>query len=69
VRWRGARGGRLGEEEEDDRWGPGVSGGERKGAEAGMRKIKEKTYFVKYAIDAWAERFGPGSRGVAWAGR
>jgi hypothetical protein len=72
-----ARGGRLGEEEEDDRWGPGVSGGERKGTEDGMREIKEKTYFVKYAIDAWAERLGPGcgrrlgpgSREAAWAGR
>ena len=57
-----AWGGRLGGEETYDRWGPGVSGGERKGAEAGMREIKEKMYFVKYAIDAWAERLGPGSR-------
>jgi hypothetical protein len=48
--------GRRGGEEGDDRWGPGVSGGERKGAPDGMREVKEKTYFAKYAIGARAER-------------
>ncbi len=47
ARWRG-----LGEEEGNDRWGPGVSGGEREGAADGMREVKEKTYFAKYAIGA-----------------
>jgi hypothetical protein len=51
-----ARGGRLGGEETYDRWGPGVSGGERKGAADGMREVKEKTYFAKYAIGVRAER-------------
>ncbi len=48
-RWRGG-------EEGDDRWGPGVSGGEREGVADGMREVKEKTYFAKYAIGA----HGPG---------
>jgi hypothetical protein len=69
-----ARGGRLGGEEEDDMWGPGVSGGERKGAEDGMREIKEKTYFAKYARDARGpsdcEDGGPGcGRRLGPAGR
>jgi hypothetical protein len=51
-----ARGGRLGGEETYDRWGPGVSGGERKGAADGMREVKKKTYFAKYAIGVRAER-------------
>jgi hypothetical protein len=45
-----ALGGRLGGEETYDRWGPGVSGGERKCAADGMREVKGKTYFAKYAI-------------------
>jgi hypothetical protein len=52
VRWRGGAVRRLGEEEGTDRWGPGVSGGEREGAADGMREVKEKTYFAKYAIGA-----------------
>ena len=51
-----ARGGWLGGEETYDRWGPGVSGGERKGAADGMCEVKEKTYFTKYAIGVRAER-------------
>ena len=50
MRWRsqscGGAVGRRGGEEATDRWGPGVSGGERKGAADGMRKVKEKTYFT-----------------------
>ena len=66
----GGAGRRLGEEEENDKWGPGVSGGEREGAADGMREVKEKTYFAKYAIGArgpnGCEASGPGSR---WARR
>jgi hypothetical protein len=51
-----ARGGRLGGEETYDKWCPGVSGRERKGAADGMREVKEKTYFAKYAIGVRAER-------------
>jgi hypothetical protein len=44
---RGGAVGRRGGEEGDDRWGPGVSGGEREDAADGMREVKEKTYFAK----------------------
>jgi hypothetical protein len=40
ARWRGG-------EEAPDRWGPGVSGGERENAADGRREIKTKTYFAK----------------------
>jgi hypothetical protein len=55
--WRGRRGARWrGGGEKDDRWAPGVSGGEREGDADGMRETKKKTYFTKYAKDARAER-------------
>ncbi len=55
--WRGRRGARWrGGEEEDDRWGPGVSGRERENAADGRREIKKKTYSCEYANDARAER-------------
>jgi hypothetical protein len=72
ARWRGARW--RGGEEEDDRWGPGVSGGERENAADGRREIKKKTYSCEYANDARAERLRSQWAGVvvgsaAWAGR
>ena len=64
--WRGG-------EEEDDRWGPGVSGGERENAADGRHEIKKKTYFAKYAKDARGpsgyEASGPGSRWLGGLGR
>jgi hypothetical protein len=47
ARWRGRPARWRGGEEGDDKWGPGVSGGEREGAVDGMREVKEKTYFAK----------------------
>ncbi len=71
---RGRRGARWhGGEEAPDRWGPGVSGGEREGAVDGMRETKKKTYFAKYAKDARGpsgyEASGPGSRWLGGLGR
>ncbi len=67
ARWRGG-------EEAPDRWGPGVSGGERENAADGRREIKKKTYSCEYANDARAERLRSQWAGVAvgsaaWAGR
>jgi hypothetical protein len=63
ARWRGG-------EEEDDRWGPGVSGGERENTADGRREVKKKTYSCEYANDsAGRAAVKPVGRGVErWLG-